>query len=246
MFCTLSPRCFSANENQAWRSNWNSILTRDGLLSRHMAQEPTQPSIHQFPPHHHSVRPPSRSLLWFSPCYNASPALNLQPKVLKPYLKWLCPWTPSHLPRDSSTQMDNLEPRCYPEEGGVRETEAREGSGPPLLKEVDHEPQNIGYRIHRLPLEAENNQSLVDNQQGNGTSVWRPHGTKFWQHVNELGRRFIPQSLQWGTQPCWHFDFSLVKPGTGNQLGLAMQTSDSHLTLLFQSTEFVATCWQLQ
>lgn len=54
--------------------------------------------------------------------------------------------------------MDNLEPRCYPEEGGRSERLKHE-------KDLDHEPQNIGYRIHRLPLEAENNPSLTTSKE---------------------------------------------------------------------------------
>lgn len=61
--------------------------------------------------------------------------------------------------------MDNLEPTYYPEEGEVRDTEVWEESDLLLLKEKHQEPQNIGYRIYRLPLDAENKPWLMASKE---------------------------------------------------------------------------------
>lgn len=52
--------------------------------------------------------------------------------------------------------------------------------------------------------------SLADSQKGNGTSVLQLQGTKFSQQ-HEWAWNTLPRSLGYGTQPCRHFDFSLVR-----------------------------------
>lgn len=72
--------------------------------------------------------------------------------------------------------------------------ETREGSDMLLLKERDHEPQNIGYRIHRLPLEAENDSWLMTVKEM-GPESYSHMGSNSADNLNELGKRFISQSL---------------------------------------------------
>jgi len=60
---------------------------------------------------------------------------------------------------------------------------------------MDHEPQNIGYRIYRLPLEAENDPSLTTSKEM-GSQSDNHMEPNSGNSTNELGRRFIPQSLQ--------------------------------------------------